>query len=500
MSRFGRFLSACLLAVCAMFSGCGSGSGSSGNNPDGSGSTTPTLTAIRLSPETRFLPIGPTQILTATGTYSDGSTKVLQSGLNWASSNANAVSVTSSGSVTAKAPGSARITAAASGVVGVMSITATLAQLRSVAVTPASSVVPVGTSQKLTAVASYSDGTTLELTAGVTWTSSTPMVATVDSANGVVNGRSAGDSTVVANFNGVEGRASVVVASAQLRGISIAPAVTSVPVGVSQPLVATGSYSDGSSAVLGSSVTWASSNATVAAVDGAGLLTSLKVGSTTITASAGGVSGSTDVTVNGAQVQSLRIGPSESIVAVGTTRRLLATGVYSDGSTWPINSGLSWSSANPAVATLNEYGVVSGVAPGVTEATALLGSASGRASVIVTSSSYSATTAPPNNDAIFLGRVAVGRTVRYETTITNTGNAPLSFQSVGVDGGGGASVWAISRNTCTATRLEVGSQCIVELAFTPQAANVTYIGRTFFFFAEIPPETGYSVNFSGTGF
>lgn len=494
MNRVVQLFAAGFLAASMALSGCGSSSSQSGGD---SGNSVATLTALSLTPETRFLPIGPTQVLTATGTYSDGSSKVLQSGLTWTSSNPGAVSVTSSGVLSARTPGSARITAASGNVVGLMSVTATSAQLRSVSVSPASPLVPAGTKQKLVAVASYSDGTTLELTSGVNWASSADSVATIDSA-GLLTGRSAGNVTVTASFSGLGGRASVVVTAAQLRAIAITPSVNSAPAGVSQALLASGTYSDGSVAPLSPGVSWSSSNPAVATIDNAGLLSTLKVGGTTITATSGSVTGSLDVNVNASQLQSLKVGPSDSVVAVGTLRKLIVSGVYTDGSTWPINSGVSWSSANPGVATVNESGVVAGVAPGVTEATAAAAGVSGRASITVTSSTYSATTSPANNDAVFLGRIAVGQTSRYVSTITNTGNAPLTFQSVGVDGGGGNAVWGISSNTCGA-RLEIGSQCRLELTFTPRAVDVTYIGRVYFFFAEVPPETGYVINFSGTG-
>lgn len=59
----------------------------------------------------------------------------------------------------------------------------------------------------------------------------------------------------------------------------------------------TGTYSDGTNQTITSSVTWASSATTIATINSAGLATSVSSGVTTITASAGTVSGNTTLTV-----------------------------------------------------------------------------------------------------------------------------------------------------------------------------------------------------------
>ncbi|WP_348692475.1 hypothetical protein [Duganella fentianensis] len=104
-----------LLPLLGVLAACGGGGG---------GSSTPapaTLKSIAVTAPSSTMPVGTTMQLTATGTYSDNSTKVLNTatGLVWAFKGTGAVaSIFSSGSVTAKAVGSDTFTATQDGITG----------------------------------------------------------------------------------------------------------------------------------------------------------------------------------------------------------------------------------------------------------------------------------------------------------------------------------------------------------------------------------------------
>ena len=82
-----------------------------------------------------------------------------------------------------------------------------------------------------------------------------------------------------------------------LVSIAVTPANQSVKVGTSVQYVATGTYSDGSTQNLTTSVTWTSSNSGVATITSGGVASTLKVGGATITATSGGIVGSTSLNV-----------------------------------------------------------------------------------------------------------------------------------------------------------------------------------------------------------
>jgi alpha-tubulin suppressor-like RCC1 family protein len=86
--------------------------------------------------------------------------------------------------------------------------------LTGVTVSPSSAVVPLNGTQAFTATATYSDGSTVPLTSGVTWASSAAGVLSVVSTTGVATGRAAGAATVSAAFGSVSGSASVTVQAA----------------------------------------------------------------------------------------------------------------------------------------------------------------------------------------------------------------------------------------------------------------------------------------------
>ena len=84
---------------------------------------------------------------------------------------------------------------------------------------------------------------------------------------------------------------------ATLLSIAVTPSGPTVATGKTLQLTATGSYSDGSSQDLTTQVTWQSSDPTKAAVSTTGLVTGQEYGSATVTATLGGISGSTLVNV-----------------------------------------------------------------------------------------------------------------------------------------------------------------------------------------------------------
>ena len=96
----------------------------------------------------------------------------------------------------------------------------------------------------------------------------------------------------MAYVNGV-----MTVLPAGLVSVAVTSVTNSTAVGQTQPWTATGTYSDGSTQTETVSVTWLSSNPSVATINSTGLVTAVGAGSTLITATKSGVSGSATLTV-----------------------------------------------------------------------------------------------------------------------------------------------------------------------------------------------------------
>src|SRR5438874_1902375 len=232
--------------------------------------------------------------------------------------------------------------------------------LRKLQVIPALASVPAGATQQFRATGTYTDGSTADLTSSVTWSSSDPGLATVD-ANGLATGVGVGTATVSATSGAVRGSAFMQVTPAVIASLAVDPVLASVPAGATQQFRATGTYTDGSTADLTSSVTWSSSDPSLATVDANGLATGVSVGTATISATSGAVRGSAFIQVTPAVLASLAVDPVLASVPAGATQQFRATGTYTDGSTADLTGAVSWSSGDPSVATVDANGLATGV-------------------------------------------------------------------------------------------------------------------------------------------
>ena len=131
-------------------------------------------------------------------------------------------------------------------------------------------------------------------------------------------------------------------------------------------------------------VTFSSSNSNVATVSNTGLIIGIAQGSATITATAeaenGTVSKTFSITVTPISVTSVSLDTSSASVKVGKTITLVAT-VYPTNAT---NKNVSWTSSATPVATVNNSGVVTGVAAGSSTITVTTADGSKTAQCIVT--------------------------------------------------------------------------------------------------------------------
>ena len=116
-------------------------------------------------------------------------------------------------------------------------------------------------------------------------------------------------------------------------------------------------------------LTWTSDNEEVATVDENGLVTAVSVGEANITATAvdgSGVTATCKVTVTPKLVTSVILDESELTIEKGSTGQLNATVAPDDAD----NLGLTWTSDNEEVATVDENGLVTAVSVGEANITA----------------------------------------------------------------------------------------------------------------------------------
>jgi hypothetical protein len=151
--------------------------------------------------------------------------------------------------------------------------------------------------------------------------------------------------------------------------ITVTPRESSIVIGTTQQFTATGTYSDGSTKNITSSVTWSSSVTSIVTINNAGLATAVlsgvapddTPGQTIITASSGSVNGSTTLTVTNNLI-SIVVSPSTQSFYVGGMRVFTATGMYEDGTNPDVTSLVSWSSSDTGVLTIVGTGSDAGMA------------------------------------------------------------------------------------------------------------------------------------------
>jgi uncharacterized protein YjdB len=358
--------------------------------------TNATLTSINVTPVSAAIPLGTVQQFTATGTFSDNTTQDITGSVGWSSSPTSVASITVSGLATGKNIGSVTITATSGAISGSVLATVNAKNLVSIAVLPANPTIAENTSEQFSATGTFNDGSTHNLTTQVAWSSSNPAAATVGSSSGLAKGLTQGSSTISATLGTITGSTVLEVTNATITSMSVSPSGRTIAPATQLQFTATGTFSDSSAQVLNRDATWASDNTAVATVGPMGLVTAVASGTANIGASFGGVSGSALLTVSSATLESIAVTPASAVMAPASTLLFTATGTYSDGSKQNISNAVTWSSSAANVASITNFGQVTGQSAGSATITAQQGSVSGTAVVVVASSALKSLQVSPS--------------------------------------------------------------------------------------------------------
>ncbi len=405
----------------------------------------PVLTTVAVA-GTTTLSVGQTSQLTASPRNESGA--AIAATVVWLSTAPTIAAVSASGLVTALAVGTATIsalaTAGAVNVAGTATITVqpTVATLNSLAITPGLTIMQVGQTQQLSAVALDQSGNPINTT--VAWSSSAPGVATI-TTTGLLTALAVESAVITlrATASGV-----TLTATRNLTVTPATPVINSVTitspnsvVTVGQTLQLTASARDQFGTNIGAVFEWSSSNGARAIVSSTGLVTGVSAGEITITviARSGSNSASNTITLSVQAVPVLAsvVVTGGTTVATSSTLQLAATPKDQFGKA--IGSAtVAWSSSAIGVATVNPTtGLVTGVLAGNANitASATLGSANASSFVTIAVTERFPAAATVNAVGLSFSPSSVDVTVGGTVTWNGLAYHDVTFTTAGVPGG-----------------------------------------------------------------
>jgi hypothetical protein len=383
----------------------------------------PTPTGLSLNPTSAAILVNGTQTFQATLSYDDGSNTNVTSSASWKTSDPTVVVMSTAaglagggggvgivGGATATGLAAGRADVQATYTVGTTTFTATApvtvtdpvpSSLEIQPTTPTVYLSSGGGTQQFTAIVIFTNDTKATVTNSTDWKSESSDVASI-STTGLATGLKTGASLIDASYtrNGVTVTAStqLTVADRTITSLEIQPILPTIHLGLTQSFIATAVYDNGTTATVTGSATWVSAKTSVATITTstggglgggsttAGVATPVASGTTKITATFGGYSASTDLTVSSGTLSSITITPSPLTVAVGATQQLKATGNYSDNLTEDLTNVAIWSSTD-SVATVSNasgsIGLLKGVSANTAHVKATFQSVTGTLDVII---------------------------------------------------------------------------------------------------------------------
>ncbi|MGL6296766.1 MAG: Ig-like domain-containing protein, partial [Plesiomonas sp.] len=165
--------------------------------------TNAVITGMQVTPTIVNVVKSQTQQLTAMATYSDGTSSDVTDSVTWTPGDTSTATVNSAGLLSGVGVGNTAVTASKDGITSnTVNVEVTAAVITDIQVTPSPVSVTPGKNQQLTAMATYSDGTSSDVTDSVTWTLVDTDIATVNSA-GLLFGVKMGNTTATATKDSV---------------------------------------------------------------------------------------------------------------------------------------------------------------------------------------------------------------------------------------------------------------------------------------------------------
>ncbi|MEX2460373.1 MAG: ABC transporter substrate-binding protein [Paenibacillaceae bacterium] len=328
-----------------------------------------TISRLILSTNELSLEVGDTYSLSAIAIYVSGNTEDVTMLTDWTSSDSMKATVYN-GNVIAKEKGISYITATYSGKPVTVTVTVDK-KVRSLTKNKTSVSMRVGATEQITLMATYTDGTTANVTTNVNqWSSSNDSVATV--SEGLITGVGTGSTTITAKYGTQVVTIPVdidKVLRLNLEQNSVTQNDLTLKVGAHSQIQLMALFEDGAYEDISNKAIWSSDSDSIAYAY-KGLITAYKSGEATITASYG--TKSVKIVVDVDVTKRLVADPTDAFIHVNDSKSISLKAYYADGTSEVVTTKAKWESDDDSIATVSN-GVVSAFSNGTATISASYG-------------------------------------------------------------------------------------------------------------------------------
>jgi hypothetical protein len=190
----------------------------------------------------------------------------------------------------------------------------------------------------------------------------------------------------------------------------------------------------------------------------------------TITASSGSISGTANLVVESATLNSIQVTPVSVSVPQTIQAQFKAIGTFANGDTQDLSSAVTWTSSSSSIATISNasgsIGLATGIQPGNVTISAVFGGQVGTASLTITNATLNSIAVTPSSAAINAGSSQVftakgtfsdGSVIDISSQVSwdssNPSVATISSNGVASGVSAGTSTIAGSKNGVTGTTI-----------------------------------------------
>lgn len=386
----------------------------------------PTACSVSVAPASITLPVNGATTIIGTAFNCDGNS-IRNKKVSFSSSNSAVATVTSEGNVIAVSVGTATVSATADGKSASVPVTVTPEQAATVTLSPSTVTLRRTNTRQFTAVARNAQNVVIT---GRTfrWASSNSATASVDQ-NGVVTALAPGNVIISAESDQTAGTASVIVTEIPIGSCSLNPVNSKIT--VSQQTQPSVTLRDTANNVLSNTnrpIAWTSDNEVAATVSGTGLVTGRRAGTSRITASSveyPSVTCQANVEVVDARIVTARITPTSGSLRLNIPRQFASVLTDSVGGNIPAGRVITWTSATPAIATVNSTGLVTGLALGTARIAINAEGATDTLTLQVTRVPVTTVRVSPTSSSVIQGG-----TVQLNTTIEDSTGTVVTDRTV----------------------------------------------------------------------